>query len=119
MKSHKFSIGRASIGGGRGGRGGKRERGGKKKGKREKKKLFNPRYGYLSEVDGINWGEAATHSSWDTFASRRSIKTCTRGKKRRRIKVGIRTNRLSTNDVTLDAATITRMSVMLTRHLVP
>lgn len=119
MKSHKFSIGRASIGGGRG-RGGRREReGGKKRKKKRKKKLFNPRYGYLSEVDGINWGEAATHSSWDTFASRRSIKTCTRGKKRRRIKVGIRTNRLSTNDVTLDAATITRMSVMLTRHLVP
>lgn len=61
MKSHKFSIGRASIGGGRGGRGEKRERGGGE-GKKRKKKLFNPRYGYLSEVDGINWGEAA-----DTF----------------------------------------------------
>lgn len=108
---------RRSEGGEEGG--GRKEREGGGEGKKRKKKLFNPRYGYLSEVDGINWGEAATHSSWDTFASRRSIKTCTRGKKRRRIKVGIRTNRLSTNDVTLDAATITRMSVMLTRHLVP
>lgn len=36
MKSHKFSIGRASIGGGRGGRGEKRERGGGKE-KKEKK----------------------------------------------------------------------------------
>lgn len=40
MKSHKFSIGRASIGGGRG-RGGRRERErGEKKGKKKEKKSY-------------------------------------------------------------------------------
>lgn len=109
---------RRSEGGEEGGGRKEREGGGGKEKKEKKSYLIRDTDIYPRWMELIG-GKLQTHSSWDTFASRRSIKTCTRGKKRRRIKVEIRTNRLSTNDVTLDAATITRMSVMLTRHLVP